>query len=88
MRVVSQRGILGDVGDRESDGQPVHKAQPHNAILYTCDGTFQSSCDTSKPHAMYCDTFSNMLVILLPILEYPSYSLSDSQTVFSLIMSI
>ena len=65
-----------------------NKAQPHDAMLYTRDGKFQTSCDTSKSHAICCDAPCNMLVILLPILEYLSYLLSDSQTGFSMIMSI
>ena len=48
-------------------------------MLHTCDGVFQSSCYALKSHAMRCDVNSNMLVILLPILEYLSYSLSDFQ---------
>ena len=65
-----------------------HKAQPHVATLYTRDGTFQSFCDTSKWHAMCCNAVSNMLVISLPILEYLSHLLSNSQTVFSMMISI
>ena len=49
-----------------------HKAQPHAAILYICDGTFLSLCNASKSPAMLCDAFSNMLEILHPILEYLS----------------
>ena len=64
------------------------KAQPHAAMLHTCDGVFQSSCDAAKSPAMACDAFSNMLVILLPILEYLSYLLSDFQTVCSIVMAI
>ena len=64
------------------------KAQPHAAMLYTRDGTFQSSCDTSKLHAMCCDVFSNMLEFLLPILEYLSHLSSDFQTVCSIVMVI
>ena len=45
-------------------------------------------CNAAKSHTMLCDAFSNMLVILLPILEYLSHLLSDSQTVFTLIISI
>ena len=58
------------------------KAQPHAAILHICDGVFQNSCDAGKMPAMVCDAFSNMLVILLLILEYLSYFLSDFQTIF------
>ena len=63
-------------------------AQPHAAMLHICDGVFQNSCDAGKLPAMVCDAFSNMLVILLPILEYLSYFLSDFQTVFSKMMGI
>ena len=59
-----------------------YKAQPHVAMLHTCDGTFQSTCDTSKSPVVCCDAFSNMLEFLLPILEYLSNLSSDSQTVF------
>ena len=65
-----------------------HKAQPHDAMLHTHDGTFPNRCDVSELHAMLCDTFSNMLVIWLPILEYLSYLLSDSQTACSILKSI
>ena len=58
------------------------KAQPHAAMLHTCDGAFRGFCDATKLHAMLCDAFSNMLVILLPILEYLSFLLSDFQTFF------
>ena len=59
------------------------KAQPHAAMLHICGGVFQNSCDAGKLPAMVCDAFSNMLVILLPILEYLSYFLSDFATIFS-----
>ena len=59
------------------------KAQPQAAMLHICDGVFQNSCDAGKMPAMVCDAFSNMLVILLPILKYLSYFLSDFQTIFS-----
>ena len=49
-----------------------NQAQPHGAMLCTHDGTFQCTCDASKSHAMLCDAFSNMLVILLLMLEYLS----------------
>ena len=42
------------------------------AILQTCDGAFQSSCDAGKLHAMLCDVNSNMFNILLALLEYLS----------------
>ena len=64
------------------------KAQPQAAMLYTRDGMFQTSCDTSKSHAMCGDAFSNMLEFLLPILEYLSHLSSDSRTVFSTVMLI
>ena len=64
------------------------KAQPHVAMLHTCDGVFQSSCNAGKSHAMLCDVNSNMLVILLPILEYLSYLLSDFQAVFSIMIGM
>ena len=59
------------------------KAQPHAAMLQICDGVFQNCCDTGKMPVMVCDAFSNMLVILLPILEYLGYFLSDFQPIFS-----
>ena len=62
------------------------KPGPHAAMLHTCDGVFQRRCDASKSHAMCCDKKFNMLNILLPILEYLSHLLSDSQTVFSIVM--
>ena len=65
-----------------------YKDQPHAAMLHTCDGTFQTSCDTSKSHAMCCDAFSNMLGFLLPILEFLGCLLSDFQTVCSIVMGI
>ena len=58
------------------------------AMVYICNGTFQSSCETSKSHAMCCDAFSNMLVIFLPILGYLSYLVSESQTDLSKIFLI
>ena len=58
------------------------------AMLYTHDTTFQCPCDAAKLHAMLCDAFSNMLVILLPILEYLGYSLSDFQMVSTIMMEI
>ena len=61
---------------------------PHAAMLYTCDGVLQRCCDGSKSHAMCCDKKFNMLNILLPILEYLSYLLSDRQTDFSIVMRI
>ena len=36
------------------------KAQPHAAMLHTCDGVFQSPCDAGKLLAMLCDVNSNM----------------------------
>ena len=57
-------------------------------MLHTHDGTFQCICDAAKSNAMVCDAFSNMLVILLPILEYLSYLLSDFQTVFTIVMAL
>ena len=57
-------------------------------MLYTRDGTFQSSCNALKSHAMCCDAFFNMLEFLLPILEYLSHILSDFQTVYSIVMAI
>ena len=45
------------------------KAQPHAAMLHTCDGVFRSSCDAGKLLVMICDVNSNMFNILLPILE-------------------
>ena len=63
-------------------------APPHAAMIHTHDGTFQSSCDASKSYAMLYDADSNMLVILLPILKYLSHLLSDSQTVFNMMMTI
>ena len=51
------------------DMHHLDKTQPHVAMLYTRDGTFQSSCDLSKSHAMCGDAFPNMLEILLPVLE-------------------
>ena len=66
-----------------------YKAQPHVVMLHTHDGTYQCPCDTAKSHAMLCDTFSNMLVlILLPILEYLCYSLSDFQMASTIMMAI
>ena len=64
------------------------KAQPHAAMLHTCDGVFQSYCDAGKTHAMCCDAFSNMLEFLPPILEYVSHLLSDFETVYSIAMVI
>ena len=64
------------------------KAQPHGAMLYTHDGTYQSPCDAAKSHAMLCDAFSNMLVILFMILGYLSYLLSGFQTVCTIMMAI
>ena len=37
---------------------------------------------------MPCDVSSNMFNILLPILEYLSYLLSDFQTVYNIVMGI
>ena len=59
-------------GNRVEHEPSYLKAQPHAAMLHICDGVFQSSCDAGKLPAMVCDAFSNMLVILLPILEYLS----------------
>ena len=42
----------------------------HAAMLHPHDETFWCPCDAAKSPAMLCDAFSNMLVILLPILEY------------------
>ena len=64
------------------------KAQPHAAMLHTCDGVFPSSCDGGKLPAILCDVNSNMFVILLPILEYLSHLSSDFQTVCSILMVI
>ena len=64
------------------------KAQPHGAMPHSHDETFQYTCDARKLHAMACDAFSNMLVILLPILEYLSHLLSDFQSVCSIVMAI
>ena len=66
----------------------LHKAQPHVAMPYTHDGTFQRSCDTSKLHAMWCDAFSNLLEFLLPILKYLSHLLYDFQMVYSIVMAM
>ena len=63
------------------------KAQPHAAMLHTCDGVLQSTCDAGKYHAMHCDVNSNMFNILLLILEYLSYSLSDFQKVCNIVMT-
>ena len=64
------------------------KALSHAAMLHTNDGTSKSPCDDSKSYAMFCDAYSNMLEIWIPILEYLSYLLSYFQTVFSKVMSI
>ena len=66
------------------------KAQPHATMLPTCDGLFQSPCDAGKLLAMCCDTFSNMLEFMLPILEYRylSYLVSDFQTVCIIVMGL
>ena len=45
----------------------------HAAMLYTCDGTLNTSCDALELHAMYCNAISNMLDILLPVLSYRSF---------------
>ena len=58
------------------------------AMLYTHDGIFQSPCDTSKSHAMYCDAFSNTLEFLFPILDYLGYLLSDFQTVCTIVIVV
>ena len=65
-----------------------HKAQPHGAMLHTHDGMYQCPCDVAKSHAMLCDAFSNMLVILLPILENLGYLLFDFQMVSIILMGI
>ena len=46
------------------------KAQPHAAIMHTCDGAFQSSCDAGISHAILWDVIYNMFNILLPIMEF------------------
>ena len=83
LRLRPFRGLLATNGQ-----SPGVKAQPHAAMLYTRDGTIQGPRDTSKSHAMCCDVFSNMLEFLLPILEYLSHLSFDSQTVFSMMMSM
>ena len=57
------------------------KVPPHDAMLCTHDGIFQGSCVALKWPSMFGDAFSNILEVLLPILEYISYLLSDFQTV-------
>ena len=64
------------------------KPGPHAAMLHTCDGGFQATCDISKSHAMCCDRKFNMFNILLLFLEYLSYLLSDFQTDFSILMGV
>ena len=61
---------------------------PHTAMSYTCDGAFHLCWDARKSHAMCCDRKFNMLNILVPILKYLSYLLSDLQTGFSIVMGI
>ena len=46
------------------------KALSHDVMLCTYDGRFQSSCDSSKLHAMSCDAFPNVLDLFLPIFDY------------------
>ena len=64
-----------DQGDRIVQPQIVsspgvnQKAQPHAAMLYTCDGMFQWRCDALKLHVMCSDRKFNMLNILPLILE-------------------
>ena len=53
------------------------KAQPHAAMLRTHDRTFQSPRDAAKSHAMLWDAFSNMINILLLILEHLSWLFSN-----------
>ena len=65
-----------------------YKPSLHAAMLHTCDGAFQTSCDVSKSHAMCCDRKFNMLNILVPTLVYLSYLSSDFQTGFSIVMDI
>ena len=60
------------MGDVQDVGGTI--SVPHAVMLYTRDGTFQSSCDTLKSHAMCCDIFSNMLEFVLPILSRISQS--------------
>ena len=64
------------------------KTQPHVAMLHTRDWMYQCPCDVAKLHAMLCDAFSNMLVILLPFLGYLGYLLFDFQMVSTIIMGI
>ena len=44
-------------------------AQPHAAMLHTCDGVLQNAYDAEKSHAMLCDVNFNMFNILLPVVE-------------------
>ena len=71
-----------------SEHTGTHKPGPHAAMLCTCDGTFRRGCDASKSCAMCCDRKFNMLDILVPILEYLCYLLTDFQTVFIIVMGI
>ena len=68
-------------------GLPI-KAQPHDAMLHTCDGAFQSSGDAGSSFAMLCDVNSNMFKILLPMIEYHSQLLPEFQMVCSIMMGI
>ena len=60
----------------------------HAAMLHTYDGAFKRGCYASKSCAMCCHRKLNMRSILVPILEYLRYVLSDFQTVFSIVMGL
>ena len=65
-----------------------YKAGPYAMMLDTCDGAFHLCCDARKSHAICCDRKFNMLNILLLILQYLSYLLSDYQAVFTIMMDM
>ena len=65
-----------------------YKPGPHAVMSFTCDGAFHLCCDARKSHAMCCNRKFNMLNILVSILEYLRYLLSQFQTVLSILMGI
>ena len=68
--------IIYKTQGRQYDGHNTslgyRKPGPHAAMLHTCDGVFQKSCDAQNLHAMCCECDL----------------LSDYQTVFTIVMSI
>ena len=86
----------GDTRECLSIGMPTcvslmcfsHNPGPHAAMLHTCDGGFQTSCDDKKSHAMCCDCKFNMLNILIPLLGYLSYLLCDLHAVCCIVKGI